>query len=579
MQPQQNSQLPQKITQWIKDNRKILVIIAGVAVMSLILAQLLYPGGRLLPLAKVDGIDYGGWQKKNVIAELDKKYKDKKIAIYFGEVKKAQRTPTTDQIGLTVSNQNRIYNVSYPWYVRLVPTSVFWAHHFNQADLPNYERDEAKLREYIKGHMGDSCEVEPIDATLKAVANELTVVSATPGGICELADIEAELERVQPVLDAVTNVQIDVTVVPPEVSDEVARAKADEIMQRLEDGAEIKAGSSTVKIDTRTVISWMDFKTVDGKLTASMNSDRATDYLNRTLGPKVAVAPGVTKIKTRDFVVQSRTNGKPGRTLSVPETLTNIMNYIDGKSKNISAATSSVAPRIEYVRSYSPTNAGLNALLKQFSDDHRGTYGISLIELSGERRRANFNANKQFTAASTYKLFVAYSTLKRVESGKWKWSQEVTGGRNLSQCFDDMIVKSDNPCAETLLRMIGFKEITEEAQALGLKNTTFLRGETPLTTSGDLATFLAILETDQMLSSSSRERLKSAMKRNVFREGIPKGVNGQVGNKVGFLDELLHDAGIVYSPNGKYILTVMTEGSSWRRIADLAKKVDTLRSR
>jgi hypothetical protein len=32
------------------------------------------------------------------------------------------------------------------------------------------------------------------------------------------------------------------------------------------------------------------------------------------------------------------------------------------------------------------------------------------------------------------------------------------------------------------------------------------------------------------------------MKRNVYRQGIPKGANGQTADKVGFLDAFLHDA-------------------------------------
>ena len=69
------------------------------------------------------------------------------------------------------------------------------------------------------------------------------------------------------------------------------------------------------------------------------------------------------------------------------------------------------------------------------------------------------------------------------------------------------------------------------------------------------------------------------MKANVYRQGIPAGANGQVADKVGFMDNLLHDAAIVYSPNGTYVLAVMTEGSSWATIADLARQIDSLRAR
>ena len=70
----------------------------------------------------------------------------------------------------------------------------------------------------------------------------------------------------------------------------------------------------------------------------------------------------------------------------------------------------------------------------------------------------------------------------------------------------------------------------------------------------------------------------AAMNANVYRKGIPAGANGTVADNVGFLNGLLHDAAIVYGPNGTYVLTIMTDGSSWATIADLTKQIDTLRA-
>ena len=44
------------------------------------------------------------------------------------------------------------------------------------------------------------------------------------------------------------------------------------------------------------------------------------------------------------------------------------------------------------------------------------------------------------------------------------------------------------------------------------------------------------------------------------------------------MNGLLHDAAIVYSPKGTYVIAVMTDGSSWATIADLARQIDTLRA-
>jgi beta-lactamase class A len=68
------------------------------------------------------------------------------------------------------------------------------------------------------------------------------------------------------------------------------------------------------------------------------------------------------------------------------------------------------------------------------------------------------------------------------------------------------------------------------------------------------------------------------MKGNVYVSGIPTGIpSAEVANKVGFIDGYLHDAAIVYSKKGDYVLVIMTNGSSWKNIAALAKEIEAAR--
>jgi beta-lactamase class A len=230
-----------------------------------------------------------------------------------------------------------------------------------------------------------------------------------------------------------------------------------------------------------------------------------------------------------------------------------------------------------YTRTYSKTDTGLDALLTQFAQAHSGTFGVSYVELDGQSRRGTYNDTRVFETASTYKLFVAYGTLKRIESGAWHWSDQVNGGRDLTKCFDDMIVKSDNACAEALLSKIGYATLTNEIHAIGLNNSSFVKSYIQ-STAADEATFLGALQAGQLLSPSSTSTLISAMKRNIYRQGIPAGASGTVADKVGFLYALLHDASIVYSPSGTYVLVIMTDGSSWGTIADLTRQIESWRA-
>jgi len=308
------------------------------------------------------------------------------------------------------------------------------------------------------------------------------------------------------------------------------------------------------------------------------NADRASAYLGTALAAKVAVAPGVTKVSTYDFVETSRQTGPSGQALDKAGTLAGLKSYVAGATKEVRAATAAVAPSISYVRSYSPTNVGLSALMKYYAEAHPGTYSVALAELSGQYRRASYNSNQSFTTASTYKLFVAYSTLLRVEAGTWQWSDQIQGGRSLATCFDDMIVKSDNACGEALLTKIGYATITNEAHAIGCDDTSFMGKDGIKTTADDLSLLLGMVQTGQVLGQqTSRDRLIDAMKRNVYRQGIPKGVGSVVADKVGFMDALLHDAAIVYGPTGPYTLVIMTNGSSWANIAELTRQIEALR--
>ncbi|MDN5275145.1 MAG: hypothetical protein JWP06_1046 [Candidatus Saccharibacteria bacterium] len=569
------------IQTWLVLHKKQLLISLGVFLVLVIIGQIAYPGSRLLPFAQVDNIAVGGWQKKDVATELDKRYAATPVDIYFGETETAYRSPKPVDIKLQVNNQNRIEAISYPWYLRLLPGSLLWANLITKPSQdPQYTYNASAVKNYVDRELGSSCSVQPKNASFKASGNKLEVVKSHDGGMCEVFTVIARLSSVKPkITDTNNKVTIPVKVIKPAITNETASNLVKQLTAKLGSGVTITAGSATRTIAATDVFSWLDASEQDGTLTYAFNSSRAGVYLNQQIAPSVTVKPGVSKVTTYDFVETARQDGQSGQTLDIIGTLAQLKEYIDSKRTSVSAVTKSVAPTVEYTRSYSATDTGMSALLKNYAESHPGTFGISLVELSGKHRRASYQDDKSFTTASTYKLFVAYSALKRVEEGSWQWSDQIQGGRNLEKCFDDMIVRSDNACAEAMLQKISYKSITSEIQALGLKNTTFLKGDTPLTTAGDLSLFNAMLQSGQILTQqASRDRLLDAMKRNIYRQGIPAGTSSQVADKVGFLDGLLHDVAIVYSPSGPYVLTIMSDGSSWATIADLTRQIESLQN-
>ena len=354
------------------------------------------------------------------------------------------------------------------------------------------------------------------------------------------------------------------------MSDAKAEAEISRAQNIIDAGLTLRVADAEHKVSKDKVYEWLSYSVKDDELVAMLNAKKAETWLQDTYGKQLAVSPGVTTVVTRDFTELSRKTGKAGQAIDASATRQALEEQLQGKTIVSKAVTKTISPTVAYERSYSPTDRGISALLKNFAADHAGSYAMTYIELDGKKRRAEYQGDKQFVTASTYKLFAAYSLLKRVDDGRETWSAN-------ADCFDKMIRVSDNPCAEAYLSTFGLTAITNEIQSIGLKNSNFTVRGGPFTTANDLALLLGQLQAKQNFSTLGRDRLLSAMRANIFRQGIPAGSKGQVANKVGFLDGLLHDAAIVYTSSGTYILVVLSDGSSWQNIEELTRQIEKIR--
>ncbi|MFZ2544752.1 MAG: serine hydrolase [Candidatus Saccharimonadales bacterium] len=555
--------------------RKIGLYILGSVVFVLLIIQMIFPWGSLSLYSSIDGVDVGGQPVDAVTSKLDKQYQKLPIGLYFANNPKAYRQPVPSDIGLSISTKSQVQAKSYSFWLRLIPTSLWWAHLVSANVAPTYKHDVKKASEYVQKELGQSCDVKPQNVSVEYKDKKLKVLPAIDGGTCKLSDVEQLLGKMNPRLNDYA-VRVPMNNRPALLQNPVAVAFIKQLTDKSKD-VSIRAGTSTVVVPQETFLTWLDFEAPDSGLVAKVNVSRSADFLDKELAPKVVIKPGTSRITTYDFTEVSRVDGSTGQALDAQSTIRVINEWLAGSSEPLVAQVRAVAPTPVFNRSYSATDTGLTALITQFAQSHPGVFGVSLAEIDGKGRRATYQDTKIFRTASTYKLFVAYSTLKRIESRQFHWTDQINGGRDLTKCFDDMIVKSDNACSEALLNKIGFQTITNEMRAIGLSRSGFL-GDYPETTAGDLTTFVGSLYVGQLLSSDSTDRLISAMKRNIFRQGIPAGAKVAVADKVGFLDGLLHDSGVVYSPNGTYVLTIMTDGSSWGAIADLTRQIEALRS-
>ena len=568
-----------QIMPWLRQYRVLLLRIFGVVAVVLVIAQLLYPTDRLPLFARIDGQNVSGWKKKDATWQLDALTAKQPIKIQLGNADQTYSTAKPAEIGLKITNDARVNSADYPWYMRLIPTSLFWYGPLQADDKPKYQFDETAAKRFLNQTLGKSCDIPAKNASLEFKNETLELVPAKDGGKCQESAATAALTKAKPTLEKPATVRIPVDVETPEVDDGTAKRLKEQLVRESDKGIEITVADTTKRLAQSDVLSWLTFKAKGKKLTYQVDSKKADAYFAKNITLLVSKKSGITKISTTDFTVTSKSVGATGRTLALTSTLADIAKVLEGSQPTATAFTTDLPPRVEYTRSYTKTSTGIAALLKFYDEDTPGTFGVSFVELGGRGLSASHNSSTRFTTASTYKLFVAYGTLRKVDAGKWKWTDaNIASGRNLSTCFDDMIVKSDNACAEALLKKYGLTQLTKDIAAIGLYNSGFTLGDTPLTTASDLTLFLTKLQNNQLpIKSASRDRLLSAMKRNVYRAGIPSGASGQTADKVGFLNGLLHDAAIVYSPKGTYALTILTDGSTWANIAELTRKIEALR--
>ena len=567
------------IRRWFVSHwKRLLVVSAIVLSVGTLAIQVFYPTDKLVPFLKLDGVSIGGQTKEEAIKTLNDAYTKEKVRIFAGEASETFDEPTLAEIGLNVNSTQVVEKLAYPWYIRAIPTSLWWYGLVTKTDEPAYTSDSDTVVSYIQGAFGDECWLSPKNPRAEVSREKITIIKGVDGGKCKKEEVVAALEQVKPSLRTETNIRLKVEPVYPAIETAELEKLVAIIESKLKRDIPVVVGDETIALEAPEVRSWLVFSTEQNELRVLLDGEKANSVLQEKMGQKLTQSAGVTKVTTYDFTEVSREDGATGRELDVQTTADRIVAYLTDESDEVQAAALVVEPRVEYSRSYSSSNEGLSALIANYAKDKPGVYGVSLIELSGQRRRADYNASLPFTTASTYKVYVAYSVLKRVESGAFSWNESAVNGKDMATCFDDMIVLSDNACAEAFVQKIGYTPLHQDVTGLGLKGTSFIDRESFKTTAGDLSNFMAMLESGQLpLSSESRSRLIDAMKRNVYRRGIPDGASGTVADKVGFLDGLLHDTAIVYSPSGTYVLTILTDGSSWANIADLTRQIEKIR--
>jgi beta-lactamase class A len=224
--------------------------------------------------------------------------------------------------------------------------------------------------------------------------------------------------------------------------------------------------------------------------------------------------------------------------------------------------------------SYTRTSKGLQALINDWVKNHKGSYNIAMRTTAGDIS-ASYNAGGKIYPASIYKLFVADVAYTKAANGQLDLNTPTSTGQTIDGCIELMIVRSDNNCAYAVGDAIGWDANNGFLASQGFGSTT-LKQHVWTTNANDILNLLLKLQNGSLIDANYTSALLSKMSRQIYRSGIPAGSAGAVADKVGFVDNYNHDAGIVYHPNGTYALVIMTTNSNFSNIADLARQISNV---
>ncbi|MDB5159982.1 MAG: hypothetical protein JWO99_245 [Candidatus Saccharibacteria bacterium] len=556
-----------------RHHKKALLILVGVIITICVVSvvvQLIYPNDRSLPATRLAG-KLLTFQDTTAVKQQLALYDQQAFTLTVGTDKE---TITPAKVGMTFVSDDNVHQVfSYPFVMRLIPFSLFFQ---NKAFIQSSLRPTIKtstLQTYAST-LALKNNAKPIEGVITIENGKVTEHPPQPG-----REFTAD-EITIPLKDMTASIPVNVTVsghsIAPIYTADAVHVAATQATSFIKPFVLTVSGMDfTIPADT--IGSWLQF-TADPttkKITIGTDVIATKSYLD-TIAKKLYRAPTATTLTLLDNQEIARQTGATGSYLDTTTTATSVGTSITSDQRSLSVAMKPVASPISYVRTYSNGQAGLQALL-DYLVSSKGEYGISVHEMSTRGWTASSNGTKDFVTASTYKLFVAYSTLLRIENGTFHWS-DPTGNTDMATCFSRMIVNSDNDCAQALGVRIGWDTVFSEANSLGL-GSTYQGSDTFHSTANDESLFLQKLSAGEILTSTDQALLLNLMSQQIYRQGIPAGAGVPVSDKVGFLWGYLNDAAIVYSPSSTYVLVILTNNSSWSQIADTARQIQTQMAR
>lgn len=225
----------------------------------------------------------------------------------------------------------------------------------------------------------------------------------------------------------------------------------------------------------------------------------------------------------------------------------------------------------------------LSRIVNNILVDTKGKFGISIKNLK-TGKSFHLNEHEKFETASLYKLWVMAETVNQIQQNRLD-EQEVLSESintlyriynispdtdestdkvitlNVIEAMNLMIANSDNYAALLLSNKVRLGSVQSFLKNNGLAESSL--GEPPVTTPSDIALFFEKLYQGQLADSEHTQKMLAILKKQTKRNKLPKYLPAStiIAHKTGELGSASHDAGIVFSEKGDYIIVVLSKSS------------------
>lgn len=237
--------------------------------------------------------------------------------------------------------------------------------------------------------------------------------------------------------------------------------------------------------------------------------------------------------------------------------------------------------------------AEVNRILEQTED----RFGIYIKNFKNGQFYAE-NEKEVFEPASLYKVWVMGTVFEKVKNGEFNWNDPIiadvpllnkrfgfttdeaelkTGVLNFTvkSAVEQMITISHNYAAYALIEKTGRDNIETFLSRNGLGSSSIGNDTDLKTTAEDLGKLFEKIYKGEVIDPEYSQKMIEVMLKQKRNDRIPKFLpkGTKVAHKTGELSNIRHDGGIVYSPNGDFVIVVLVETKNVTLASDSIAKI------